>query len=310
MKQLVFLADIDVPGSPKVRDEINKLTIEEYAQSYASKSPMPPPHLFKIKEARTWWIADGRHRIEAFRTLGKRAMECETHAGTFDEALKFALGANNTHGLRRSLADKRRCVESALKQWPKQSDRDLGEMCQADHKTVGNIRSQMETKQVIAPTASRQGSDGRIRKTHGKSTPQVGSSPVEPKQVNKKSSSPVDATGYEIPKELLPLWRRSDEVKSMMGMVSDVKCALEKADKSGDELWRASFLNKAIASLSDAYGIIATALPFAVCSVCQGHPETQPKGQCAFCKGRGLVSKFLYDRVPDKIKALRVPPKT
>ena len=44
------------------------------------------------------------------------------------------------------------------------------------------------------------------------------------------------------------------------------------------------------------------AIPYAVCATCQGHS----RDQCLHCKGKGFLSKHLFDRtVPDDLKAIR-----
>ena len=74
--------------------------------------------------------------------------------------LKHLAGGNRDHALKRSNADKRRCVEIALREFGGMSDRAIAEMCGVSDRFVGNIRPE--------PTANgsqlRTGQDGKTRK--------------------------------------------------------------------------------------------------------------------------------------------------
>ena len=59
-----------------------------------------------------------------------------------------------------------------------------------------------------------------------------------------------------------------------------------------------------ISDIEKAYHALKCATPYAVCTMCSGHPDTQKNG-CRLCFGRGLISKFRYDRVPEEVRKLR-----
>ena len=59
--------------------------------------------------------------------------------GGKDDALWYAMGANAIHGQRRSPADKRRCVELALKEFPGLTNEVIADMCAVDPKTVASV---------------------------------------------------------------------------------------------------------------------------------------------------------------------------
>jgi hypothetical protein len=305
MKKLIFLSDIDIQNSPHVRAAIIDPVVQDYLEAYKSKSPMPPPILCKTREATKWWIVDGLHRISALQLLGRKAIECETMLGTFNDALKLALKQNIKHGLRRSNADKQRCIHSALQYWPNASNRQIAEDCGVDESTVRSLRSNGKP----GANAPRVGKDGKTYKPKGKQNSTCGIPAPEPEAGPKKDKSDLstlkDCTGFKIPENLYPMWGRSTEVTEMLKRISGIKCELEKLEKADDPLWREAFLNKAVAELESVYGIVGTALPFAVCSVCNGNPELYEKDSCRGCRGRGFMSKFRWDRVPDNIKKVR-----
>jgi hypothetical protein len=89
------------------------------------------------------FLADGWHRVMAARRARLTRIQVEIRPGSRKDALRFALGCNQAHGLRRSNADKRRCVEVALAEFGSWSDRLLADMCGVSVQTVGNVRQQL-----------------------------------------------------------------------------------------------------------------------------------------------------------------------
>ncbi len=119
------------------------------------------------------------------------------------------------------------------------------------------------------------------------------------KRLPKDNNEPLtkkDAHGVPITKEALPYWQRKKEVQQLMTMVSNVRARLRIASEEEDRLlgW---IMQRADAGLGSAYANLSEALPYAVCTVCQGHPET---AGCTFCHGTGLISKYKYDVQADR----------
>ena len=108
----VPLADITLDARLQPRETLNVEAIEEYAAQYATGGVMPPVRL--IADGQALWLADGFHRYHAVCKAGLDAINAEVSDGRFRDALLIAAGANASHGLRRSNADKRRAVEMLL----------------------------------------------------------------------------------------------------------------------------------------------------------------------------------------------------
>jgi hypothetical protein len=108
-----------------------------------------------------------------------------------------------------------------------------------------------------------------------------------------------DKVLYLVPDDLHELWNRRNEAADMMDLVSQVKCRVEKGIKDQDPLFR-EVNNSLVAMLTNCYGTLGLILPYAVCTTCNGKNITQ----CAFCKGRGLISKFKYES-PAVTKSVR-----
>ncbi|MCJ2074806.1 hypothetical protein MKK68_03955 [Methylobacterium sp. E-016] len=96
------------------------------------------------------WLAEGFHRFNAAREAELETIACEVRPGGLSDAILHSVGANATHGLRRSNADKRRAVAILLEDplvaldpetgtpW---SDRAISRLCSVDHKFVAKVRA-------------------------------------------------------------------------------------------------------------------------------------------------------------------------
>ncbi|HOX59698.1 MAG TPA: hypothetical protein P5205_09410 [Candidatus Paceibacterota bacterium] len=100
----------------------------------------------------------------------------------------------------------------------------------------------------------------------------------------------LDATGWPIPTQLIPLWQRADEVQELLTILSRVKGALRSAQEKRDMLFAEVNFSSALSQLDQAWTDVKTAKPFAVCPSCQGQvPEN-----CTLCRGRGLLSEYRW----------------
>ena len=99
------------------------------------------------------WAAShaGFHRAEVYRLEEVAEVEVELREGGKEEAKLNALGSNKNHGLRRSNADKRRAVETALSMRPKWSDRKIADHCGVHHQMVADARSQLDDSSSSQP---------------------------------------------------------------------------------------------------------------------------------------------------------------
>jgi hypothetical protein len=119
--------------------------------------------------------------------------------------------------------------------------------------------------------------------------------PVTAKEIKRHLPPPpmqiLDATGWPIPTQLIPLWQRAGEVQEMLTSLSHVKGALRSAQENRDKLFAEVNFSSALSQLDQAWYDIKTAKPFAVCPTCQG----QLPDQCTLCKGRGLISEHRWN---------------
>jgi len=158
----------------QARVAMNDETIEEYAEAMRNGDKFPPVVVFSDDGA-FYWLADGFHRYHAAKQIAnKLALTAEIREGGKREAILFAVGANASHGLRRSREDKRNSVLKLLKdeQWTQWSDREIARQCKVDHKTVARIRGELsgEIPQIQNPIRK----VTRSGKTYNQNTRNIG----------------------------------------------------------------------------------------------------------------------------------------
>lgn len=130
-------------GGTQARAGISEETVAEYEQGVRGGDDFPPVTVFH--DGTDYWLADGFHRLEAHRRAGESRIEARVRRGTHRDAALFAAGANATHGLRRTNADKNRVVEMLLldEEWGQWSDRKVAELCGVSHVFVGDVRKRL-----------------------------------------------------------------------------------------------------------------------------------------------------------------------
>jgi len=139
--QSVSLSDISLDPDLQPRESIKEAIVDEYAEAMTEGETFPPVVVFN--DGKKNWLADGYNRYKASQKAGLEKINAEFRTGTWQDALKYALSANITHGLRRSQADRKRSVLIALQEFGELSDREIGRLVKVDGKTVGKYRGRM-----------------------------------------------------------------------------------------------------------------------------------------------------------------------
>lgn len=122
---------------------MDEKTIAEYADFMQSGSSFPP--IVAFFDGTCYWLADGFHRVAAARRVGFKDIEVELKAGSARDAMLYAVGANATHGLKRSPADKRRSISLLLQdpEWSQWSDRSIAKASNTSHSFVAKVRASL-----------------------------------------------------------------------------------------------------------------------------------------------------------------------
>jgi len=180
----IKIDQIRIDGGTQPRCAINEATVAEYAESLDS---LPPVSLFF--DGKDYWLADGFHRYHAHRKAGAKEIAATIHNGTARDAILFSVGANATHGLRRTNADKRQAVETLLHdaEWVKWPEAKIAESCKVSRTLVRDILEELHLveKQDATRTVERGG------KTYQQNVTNIG------KSKNKKAKSKAEETPPE-----------------------------------------------------------------------------------------------------------------
>ncbi len=113
MEKVLPIDSIRTDGNTQVRVEESPEAIQRYADALAANRQLPPIHVFF--DGSDYWLADGHHRLAAYKKRGLDSISCVVHEGDQTAALKYACQANQEHGLPLTNADKRNIVLTYFK---------------------------------------------------------------------------------------------------------------------------------------------------------------------------------------------------
>lgn len=124
---------------------VSAALVSEYAETIGEWIERAPLTVYREDRLAWIWLADGFHRAEAAARAGLLSVPCVVHPGGYRAALLCACGANAAHGARRTREDRRRAVETLLKdsEWSCWSDRKIAETAGVSPTTVGTLRAQL-----------------------------------------------------------------------------------------------------------------------------------------------------------------------
>jgi hypothetical protein len=138
--QTLKLDQIRIDGGTQPRVAIDEDIVAEYADLYTNGVDLPAVTVFH--DGSTYWLADGFHRYWASKRGKRESIAVDIHQGTRRDAILYSVGANASHGLRRSNEDKRKAIQTLLddEEWGQWADRVIARQCGVSDKTVGNTR--------------------------------------------------------------------------------------------------------------------------------------------------------------------------
>lgn len=226
MKKLNLNA-IRIDGGTQSRVEINLDAVADYADSIRSGAEMPAVVVFH--DGADYWLADGFHRYHAHKAAEKASILADVQTGTQRDAVLYSLGANRTHGLRRTNQDKRKAVETLLKdsEWSSWSDNQIAKACGVHHSTVS------EHRRSLAESASEKPAERTYTTKHGTTavmkTENIGGKKQEPKrQLHQAEAAPTEADNAEEARHAI------EELAAENERLSD-RLAVEAMDVSEEE---------------------------------------------------------------------------
>jgi len=152
--------DLNTQAREKTCDE----TVREYAEAMENGTRFPPITVFFDLENELYILADGFHRLFAhLRVKPNDPIIIEQFLGNVKDALRYAICANQSHGLKRTNGDKRKAVMRYLLELDgaDESDRQIAEAVGVTHVTVFRVRNFLVSDGRLLQRNSRIGADGR-----------------------------------------------------------------------------------------------------------------------------------------------------
>ncbi len=201
------IEDIRTDGGTQARAALDQHTVEEYAEALRERragANWPPILVFRDQDAMNW-LADGFHRVAAAQLAGLAGLQAEVRNGDRTAALRHAIGANGTHGLRRTRADIANAIRLAYENRTALGLPDvpsanlIAQMVGCSDHTVAD---QLRNLRGWATATARTGADGRTR-------------PVPPVPRRPPPTPPAQSTGGNRPlamfdgANLSDAWRRA-----------------------------------------------------------------------------------------------------
>ncbi|KQZ98434.1 hypothetical protein ASD64_15760 [Mesorhizobium sp. Root157] len=140
MSNLLPIAKINLTGGTQTRASLDQDTINDYRDALQDDATFPPVIVYHDGEH--YWLADGFHRVHAHMARKLVNIEADVRQGTRRDAVLYSVGANASHGLRRTNEDKRRAVMMLLDdvEWSGWSDREISRRCGVDNSFVSRLR--------------------------------------------------------------------------------------------------------------------------------------------------------------------------
>ena len=137
-------------GGTQARYQLYDEIVDDYAEDIKQGTVYPPIVVFF--DGQEYWLADGFHRVAARKKLNQKKVSAEVHLGTRRDAVLYACGANATHGLRRTNADKRRAVERLLRdeEWSQWSDREIARKALVSQPFVSKLRGEVSSTELAS----------------------------------------------------------------------------------------------------------------------------------------------------------------
>lgn len=265
-KTVVPLADLTDDARFQSRTRTDTGTVDDYKESMSGGAVMPPITVALVEGV--MFIVDGWHRVQAARELEYEEIEAEVIPMTDNEAMWRAAGANQSHGLRRSNADKIRAVEMvlAIPTTEMMSDREIARRIGVSHEFVRQHRMREEE----------------------------GSASVDEVEETDEESTGVDGdddAGDNAADE--PMAEAKKKYTEIIGMIDAVRAALTML--SSDPAGYSVNWNALDADIRNAKRCLTDAMPHDLCVYCNGDG-------CDACKHTGWLGKVAVEMAPKNLK--------
>jgi hypothetical protein len=144
MIKSVNIKAIRIDGGTQSREKLDQAVVDEYAELMKEGTEFPA--ISVVHDGNEYYLSDGFHRLLAAQKAGKASINCDVLTGTLRDAILYSLSANSSHGLRRTVEDRRKAVMTMLEdfEWSEWSDREIARQCHVSHPFVAKMRAAMK----------------------------------------------------------------------------------------------------------------------------------------------------------------------
>jgi len=207
---------IRIDGGTQSRVELNQETVAEYAEAYKAGAEMPPVIVYFDGTDR--WLADGFHRYFGAKAAGLSQIYENVIPGTLRDAIKYSLGTNGAHGLRRTNADKRKAVLTALNddEWSALPHREIADICKVSREYVARLSSEAEASSKRSQDAVRV--VHRQGRTYEQDTSNIGKTKPAAPQGKPQQGPKAEALRAEIKAAM-----HKDDAEQAIGQVAELE---------------------------------------------------------------------------------------
>ena len=141
----MLIKDLVLDHEVNQRVSLNEVTIEAYTEDIVNGDTFPPVSAFKDADEIVW-LADGFHRVRAYKAAKVKDIRVNLFKGSKADAIRHAAGANKTHGLRRNSADLEKAIRSILlmDEFRGKSATIIAEVCKCSRQYVNRIKSRLK----------------------------------------------------------------------------------------------------------------------------------------------------------------------
>ena len=245
------LTEINIDSGLQSRAEMSNEVILEYIQIIRNGGKMPPVIVFN--DGTKYHLADGWHRYFAHKQAGFADIEADIREGTRRDAVLYSVGANNSHGLRRTNADKHKAVMTLLDdfEWSEWNNAEIAKACGVSAMFVGNLRKDFEKEIPQVRKVKRGDTEYTLDTTN------LGTKVQEPEYVFDENEEKLE----EMATEFKAIAEENEELKAklavglMEGTAEDKKKATEIIDEQRALIKSLEAQVKGLTASRDAYQI-------------------------------------------------------
>jgi len=296
MEKLLRIESISIDAGTQPRLEINEDVVAEYAEAMAAGETFPPIVVFH--DSKHYYLADGYHRLLAAKRNKMETITADVRPGTRRDAIFCAAGANGTHGLRRTQADKRHAVLLLLKdpEWSQMSDRKIAQHCHVSHTFVSSMRRAMITamaEEIEGPDDDDVGvpRDKAEQKEVAKRAEDAGPTSPPPPSYN---SAPKDKVGQPITNpQIAKVFEDAKLLQELQKQIQAIRRRLKEL--RGMEVCYYLHWQSADGALRDAWMALRDCQPYALAS-------EKAKAKNETYRQVGWIPKYHWDVLPEDMR--------